>query len=78
MRRCFLDIFLLLFDKFHVCLCYAVLSVRCSIFITCWERIDLSPLLCVFDAFPYAVLGQMWYFKGSLTVWALYAYFSDS
>ena len=45
---------------FHVCLCYAILSVPCSLLITCWQRADLSPLLCVvfscvFVSFPYGV-----------------------
>ena len=30
---------------FHVC--HAVLSVPCSLVITCWERADLLALLCV-------------------------------
>ena len=50
----------------HVCLCYIVLSVPCSLLITCWERADLLALLCVvffcvFVTFPYGVPGQMWY-----------------
>ena len=68
--------FLLLFDKFHVCLCFTVLSVRCSIFITCWERIDLLPLLCVLGAFPYVVLGQMWYLIVSIPDLCLSLYFN--
>ena len=31
----------------HVYLCYAVLSVPCSLVIICWERADLLALLCV-------------------------------
>ena len=51
---------------FHVCLYYAVLSVPCSLVITCWERVDLLALLCVmfscvFVTIPYGVLGQVWY-----------------
>ena len=51
---------------FHVYLCYAVLSVLCSLAITYWERADLLALLCVvfsciFVTFPYDVLGQVWY-----------------
>ena len=30
-----------------VCLCYTVLSVSCSLVITCWERVYLLALLCV-------------------------------
>ena len=33
-------------DPFHVCLCYAVVSVPCSLVITCWERADLLAHLC--------------------------------
>ena len=29
---------------FHVCLCYAIFSVPCSLVITCWDRTDL--VLC--------------------------------
>ena len=32
---------------FRVCLCCAVLSVPCSLVVTCWERADLLALLCV-------------------------------
>ena len=51
---------------YHVCLCYAVMSVPCSLVITCWERADLLTLLCVmfpcvFVTFPYGVPGQVWY-----------------
>ena len=51
---------------FHVCLCYAVLSVSCRLVITCWERADLLASLfvmfsCVFVTFPYDVLGQVRY-----------------
>ena len=46
--------------------CHAVLSVRCSIVVTCWERANLLALLyvmfsCVFVTFPRGVLGQVWY-----------------
>ena len=46
---------------FHVCLCYAVLSVPCSRVIACWERADLLAhfmcvvFSCVFVTFPYSV-----------------------
>ena len=47
---------------FHVCICYAVLSVPCSLVITCCERDDLLALLCVifscvFFTFPYGDPG---------------------
>ena len=31
---------------FHVCLYYTILSVPCSLVITCWERAGLLALLC--------------------------------
>ena len=40
---------------FHVCLCYAVLSVLCSLVVTCWERADLLALLCLCH-FPICAL----------------------
>ena len=45
-RRCFFCGSNLLF-KTHVCLYYAVLSVPCSIVVTCWEKAELLVLLCV-------------------------------
>ena len=48
---------------FHVC--KAVLSVPYSLMVTCSERADLLPMLCVmlfcFCHFLYNVLGQVWY-----------------
>ena len=51
---------------FSVCLCYTVLSVPCSIVITCSESADIWALLCVvfscaFATFPFGVLAQVWY-----------------
>ena len=51
---------------FHVCLRYAVLSVPCSLLITCWERADPLALLCVvlscvFANFQYGFPRQVWY-----------------
>ena len=51
---------------FHVCLCYAVLSVSCSLRIPRWERPYLLAhlcvaFLCVFVTFPYDVPDQVWY-----------------
>ena len=54
-------------DHFLICVsCNTVLSVPCSLVVTCWERADLLALLyvmfsCVFVTFPYGVLGQVWY-----------------
>ena len=43
---------------------YTVLSVHCSLVITCWERANLLDILCVmypcnFVLFSYGVLGQV-------------------
>ena len=51
---------------FHACLYYTVLSVPCSLVITCWESTGLLALLCVmfpcvFATFPYGFSGKMWY-----------------
>ena len=45
-RRCFFCGSFLLF-MFYVCLYYTILSVPCSLFVTCWERADPLALLCV-------------------------------
>ena len=45
-RRCFFCGSFLLF-LFCVCLWHTVLSVPCSLVVTCWERADLLALLCV-------------------------------
>ena len=50
----------------HFCLYYAVLSIPCSLGITCLERADLKALLymmfsCGFVTFPYGVSVQVWY-----------------
>ena len=46
--------------------CYALLSVQCNLVVTCLERADLMAFLyvifsCVFDTFPFGVLGQVRY-----------------
>ena len=60
---------------FNVCLSYAILSVPCSLVVTCWERTDLlCVVLLVFFHFPKwcsrsgvvlecsnGVPGQAWY-----------------
>ena len=65
----------------HVCLCYTVLSVPCSLVITCWEKADLLALLCVvfsyvFVSFPYGVPGQVLYLIVSISDLCLPLYFS--
>ena len=64
----------------HVCLCHTLLSVSCSLVVTCWERADLFAILCVmlscvFVTFPYGVLGQMWYLIVSIPDICLLPYF---
>ena len=50
-----------------LCLSFpSVMSVSCSLVVTCSERADLLALLyvmfhCAFVTFQYGVLGQMWY-----------------
>ena len=53
-----------------------VLSVPCSIVVSCWERANLLALLCVmfscvFVNYPYDVLGQVWYMIVSIPVLCL-------
>ena len=64
---------------FHVC--HAVLSVHCSLLVTCWERANLLALLyvmfyCVFVTFPCGVLGQVWYLIVSIPNLGLLPYFN--
>ena len=41
----------------HVDVCFAVVSVPCSLVVTCWERADLLAVVCVvFCHFPKSVL----------------------
>ena len=41
---------------FHICLYYVVLSVPCSLVITCWERAGLFALLCVMFFYAFVTL----------------------
>ena len=42
---------------FHVCVCDAVVSVPCSLVVTCWERADLLAVVLVeLCHFPNCVL----------------------
>ena len=51
----FVVLFLLV--MFHVGVCYAVVSVPCSLVVTCWERADLlAVMFVVFCHFPKFVL----------------------
>ena len=45
-RQCFFcGSFLLV--MLHVCVCCAVVSVPCSLVVTCWEKADLLAVSCV-------------------------------
>ena len=49
---------------FHACLYYTVLSVPCSLVISCLERADLLALLsvmfsCVLFTFPFSVSSKL-------------------
>ena len=66
---------------FRVCLCYTVLSVPCSLVITCWERADLLAHLCVmfscvFVTFQYCVPGQVYYLDVSIPDLCILPYFA--
>ena len=66
---------------FCVCLCHFVLSVSCSLVVTCWEMADFLALLyvrfsCVFVTFQYGILGQMWYLVVSIPDLCVLPYFN--
>ena len=42
----------------HVGVCCAVLSVPCSLVVTCWEKTDLLAVVCVLFSFVLS-LSQM-------------------
>ena len=72
-RKCFHSVF-------HVCLYYTVMSVPCSLVITCWEWADLLALVCVmfscvFVTFHDGVSGQVWYLIVSIPDLCLLLYF---
>ena len=44
----------------HIGVCFAVLSVPCSLVVTCWERAELlAVVFVVFCHFPQCVLVQI-------------------
>ena len=50
----------ILLAMFHICLCYNILTVLCSLVVTCWERADLLALLCiVFCHYPICGLVRL-------------------
>ena len=65
LRLCFFCGLFLLF-VFRVCLCRTVLSVPCSLVITCWEGSFVCDVaLC--SPLINSVSGQMWYLLASIT-----------
>ena len=60
--------------------CHALLSVHCSLVVTCWEMAkDLLALLyvifhCGFVTFSCGVLGQVWYLIVSIADLCLLTY----
>ena len=67
---------------FHVCLCFAVLSVPCSLVITCRELADPLAILCVVFScvsvtFPYDVPVEVWYLIVSIPDLCLLPYFEE-
>ena len=57
-RWCFFSGSFLLF-MFHVCLYFTVVSLPCSLVITCWDRPDLLGLLC---------LLPIWWFRSGVVL----------
>ena len=60
--------------------CHAVLSVHCSLIVTCWERANLLDLFCVMFScvcvtFPCGAEGQVSYFIVSILDICLLSYF---
>ena len=60
--------------------CHVLLSVHCSLVVTCWERADLLALLhvmfyCVLVTLPCGVLGQMCCLIVSIPDLCLLSYF---
>ena len=65
------------------CLFHAVMSISCSLVVTCWERADLLTFLyvmssCVFATFSFVVLVQVWYLIVSIPDICLLPYFVRS
>ena len=78
--KAMLPLWILLVFVFCVVLCRAVLSVPCSLVITCWDKGDLLVLLCVmfscgFVTFPCGVLVHVWYLIVSIPDLCLLPYF---
>ena len=68
------------FSYFVFRVCRAVVSIPCSLVVTCWERANLLALsfvifTCVYVTFLYGVLGQLWYLIVSIPDRFLFPYF---
>ena len=50
-------------DPFVICVClyHTVMSLSCSLVVTCWEKAGLCDVFLCVVRFPYDVLGQLWY-----------------
>ena len=64
------------------CLVFAMslcASVYMCFVVTCWERADLSALVCgvycAFVTFPFGILGQVWYLIVSIPDLCTLTYF---
>ena len=70
---------------YYLCFVFVIflLTVHCSLVVTCCERAYLLALLCVmfssmFVTFPCGVLGQVWYLIVLLPDLCLLTYFKQS
>ena len=67
----------ILYVWYVICVCHVVLSVHCSLMVTCLEMNNLLYVMfsCVFVTFPCGVLGQVWYLIVSIPDICLLPYF---
>ena len=70
------------FLLFMFYVCNAVMSVHCSLVVTCWDRANLLALLYVmftsaFVTFWCGVLGQVWYKIVSIPYLCLHSFFEN-
>ena len=56
--------------------CYSVLSVPCSLVITCWEKLTCV-MFSFLVTFPYGVPGKVWYLVVSIPNLRLLPYFNS-
>ena len=65
------------FFPFCVSLCHTVLSVPCSLVVTCFRKgwplgSRLMIISCAFVTLPYGVLGQVWYLMYRFLIYAFF------